>query len=262
MGNFHINNYKDFENIVSKIQFGRIPFIGEQYQELYRGQSKNTYNLKSGISRYVNSIYEIKELEENLIQDFKAMVNNVSNYRKIIHLSNNNVDYENDWRWLEQMQHYRIPTRLLDWSLDPKIALFFAVESNENDIGQFWIYKTPLNWSCDDHFNINSKQDDLNIISNSSFYVENEYKDKIAEQRRAFQAGKFSIQDYSKSLIAMEEQPEIKDIILKYTINPKSKKLLLDDLSKLNITKNSVYVEFDDEIENLITELKIKYNLK
>ncbi len=262
MEGFDINNFKDFENIVSEIQCGRLPFIGEQYQELYRGQSKNTYNLKSGISRYVNTIQEIKELEEELLQDFKIRAKSISDYRRIIHLSKNVSDYENDWRWIEQMQHYRIPTRLMDWSIDPKIALFFAVENNQNEIGQFWIYKTPLNWSCDDHFKINPKQENLNIISNSSFYIENSYKDKIAEQRRAFQAGKFSIQDYSKSLIPMEEQPEIKDIMLKYTINPKSKKLLLDELAKRNITKNSVYVEFDDEIENLITELKDKHNLK
>ncbi len=187
MVEFEINNFEDFQNIVSQVQFGRMPFIGEQYQELYRGQSKGSYQLKSGISRYAKTAKEIKELEENLIKDFKNLVNNVSDYRKIIHLSDDNEDYENDWRWLEQMQHFRIPTRLLDWSLKPEIALFFAVESNENEIGQFWIYKTPLNWSCDDHFSMNPYNDDLNIISNSSFRVEEKYKDKIAEQRRSFQ---------------------------------------------------------------------------
>lgn len=64
MKNYDINSYQDFQNIVSQIQFGRIPFIGEQYQELYRGQSKNSYQLKSGISRYANSANEIKKLEK------------------------------------------------------------------------------------------------------------------------------------------------------------------------------------------------------
>jgi hypothetical protein len=261
MKQFDINDYEDFQNIVSQIQFGRMPFIGEQYQELYRGQSKNIYQLKSGISRYAKSAKEIKELEKNLINDFKKLVNNVSNYRKIIHLSEDNVDFENDWRWLEQMQHFRIPTRLLDWSLKPEIALFFAVESHENEVGQFWIYKTPLNWNYDDHFSINPNKEELNIISNSSFRVEEKYKDKIAEQRRSFQAGKFSIQDYKRNFIAMEEQVDIKNLFLKYTINPKSKKELCEELAQRNITKESIYVEIDDEIEKLIIELKSKYNL-
>lgn len=261
MKEFHINNYQDFQNIVSQVQFGRMPFIGEQYQELYRGQSKNSYQLKSGISRYAKTANEIKELEENLIKDFKNLVKNVSDYRKIIHLSKDNTDYENNWRWLEQMQHFRIPTRLLDWSLDPKIALYFAVENHENEIGQFWVYKTPLNWICDDHFSINPNQENLNIISNSSFRVEEKYKDKIAEKRRSFQSGKFSIQDYQRNFVAMEEQFEIKDLLLKYTINPTSKKELLEKLAQQNITKESIYVEIDDEIEKLIIELKLKYNL-
>jgi len=261
MKEFHINNYQDFQNIVSQVQLGRMPFIGEQYQELYRGQSKNSYQLKSGISRYSKTAKEIKELEENLINDFKNLVKNVSDYRKIIHLSKDSTDYENNWRWLEQMQHFRIPTRLLDWSLDPKIALFFAVENHENEIGQFWVYKTPLNWSCDDHFSINPNKENLNIISNSSFRVKEKYKDKIAEQRRSFQAGKFSIQDYQRNFIVMEEQVDIKDLFIKYTINPTSKKVLLEKLAQQNITKESIYVEIDDEIEKLIIELKLKYNL-
>lgn len=261
MSQFDINNYQDFQNIVSQIQYGRIPFIGEQYQELYRGQSKNSYQLKSGISRFAKSISELKKLEEDLIIDFKKLVSNISNDRAIIHLTDKIVDYENEWRWLEQMQHFRIPTRLLDWSLKPEIALYFASECNETEIGQFWIYKTPLDWSCDDHFEINPYQDNLNIISNSSFHVEEKYKDKIAEHRRAFQAGKFSIQDFNKNFEPLEEQIQIKNLILKYTINPDSKKDLLRELSKQNITKDSIYIEFDEEIERAITELKTKYNL-
>tara|TARA_B100001750_G_C14992347_1_gene343161 strand:+ start:348 stop:506 length:159 start_codon:yes stop_codon:yes gene_type:complete len=35
---FDIDDKDDFERIVNEIRNGRIPFIGEQYQELYRGQ--------------------------------------------------------------------------------------------------------------------------------------------------------------------------------------------------------------------------------
>ena len=260
--NFDINNSNDFESIVNKTQNGRIPFIGESFQELYRGQSKDSYILKSGISRYADSVKELKELEKNVLNDFKILIEKSPIGSRMIQLNHKDPYFENDWRWIEQIQHYRIPTRLLDWSLDPKIALFFAVESNEKEVGQFWVFKSPLTWSCDDHFEYNPYSDQIDIISNSSFYVEEDYKDKVAEQRRSFQSGKFTFQDCRKTMIALESQDELKEKMIKYTINPKAKNELLEYLLKFNIEEKTIYVEYDDEIESLVKEIKDKYNFR
>lgn len=264
MENFNINNSDDFEIIVNDVRNGRIPFLcKEPYWELYRGQSKNTYELKSSLSRNCTSSEELLIKEKELIDTFKEIISKTVNPNKYIHLSNNILAFENEWRWIEQAQHYRLPTRLLDWTTKPEIAFFFAVENSINNIGQFWVYKSHLDWSCDLHFDKDPySENDFDIISNSSFYITENYNDKIAEERRSFQDGKFIIQNHKQSLLSMEKQDKLKNKIIKHTINPKAKEELLKYLNNKNITKETVYVRYDEEIENIISDIKLKFNLK
>lgn len=250
---FNINTYDDFLKIVHETQNERIPFsMKENFQELYRGQSKDSYTLQPSIARDIKTSEELKKLEKDIIDEFKNLVP-----PKILrHCLPNN---ENEWRIIEQMQHYGIPTRLLDWSIDPSVALFFAIENNSNDIGQFWVFKSPLDWLCDGHFKFNPYDNNIDIISNSSFCVENGYDNHIAEQRRSFQSGKFTFQDYSKCLIPLENQESKKSRLKKYSINPNSKKDLLEKLSSLGINKDTINVKRNPNAELLVEKIRSKY---
>ena len=44
-----------------------------------------------------------------------------------------------DWEWLAIMQHYQAPTRLLDWSESPLVALYFAVTPHTATDGALWV---------------------------------------------------------------------------------------------------------------------------
>lgn len=93
----------------------------------YRGCGKASHKLKPSLYRHKKhqTIDEILVLEKELLARFRQ--------RSIPFHSRPLTD---EWEWLFLMQHYGVPTRLLDWSESPLMALFFAVTLAAHKIGK------------------------------------------------------------------------------------------------------------------------------
>lgn len=109
----------------------------------FRGIGKAAYELLPSLYRHPSKrdVAELVELEGNLLTRFR----------------HRSIPYQdrppgNDWELLFLMQHYGVPTRLLDWSENPFIALYFAITAAEScrvsgdfiEDAAVWILNTKL----------------------------------------------------------------------------------------------------------------------
>jgi hypothetical protein len=82
----------------------------------YRGHPNSRFYLLASLLRYENGI----DKEKLLFTNFKKFSDRILKRR------------DSEWETLFEMQHYGVPTRLLDWSETFGIALFFAATYNQS----------------------------------------------------------------------------------------------------------------------------------
>jgi hypothetical protein len=101
---------------------------------VHRGQSDESWPLRDSLSRLMPSdgSTEIpRKVEQEATRFFVG--------RARLHLNSSMIpDLKNLHQWWSMMQHFGAPTRLLDWTLSPYIALYFAVAENWNRPGAVW----------------------------------------------------------------------------------------------------------------------------
>jgi len=93
---------------------------GALSQFWFRGVGKSSYKLSPSILRHecIKTIDKLFEMEKDLLTRYRE--------RSVPYLKE---QLSSSWEMLFVMQHYGMPTRLLDWTENPLIALFFAVSS-------------------------------------------------------------------------------------------------------------------------------------
>lgn len=121
-----LNNFLDY--VLEKRQ-------KSEHEWIFRGQREYEWRLVPRIDRENFKEYrdEVKwdrtHHENRLLIDFRKGA-----------WPHSKLEQERRWEWLAIAQHYGLATRLLDWTRNPLVALYFAVEKKSEGDSAVWCY--------------------------------------------------------------------------------------------------------------------------
>lgn len=130
---------------------------------IFRGHADATWPLTSSLERFLGTTWtpeRARQFEEHSLDLFKSKYH--------IYCGSEHVP-QSKLAWLSVMQHYGVPTRLIDFTESPYVALYFALESydprSEKDLAVYALdYSSIMNESIqlisgrDAEFNVDRKR--------------------------------------------------------------------------------------------------------
>ena len=123
-GSIRLDTFPDF--LAAVIQ--PVEILGAE-KAWWRGQSDASWNLTPGIYREDRA-----RLESTFCNRFKIGAP----------VRHSKVPAQNDIAsWLFLAQHYRLPTRMMDWTKSPLYALYFAIKESDETDGALWALCVP-----------------------------------------------------------------------------------------------------------------------
>jgi hypothetical protein len=86
---------------------------------VFRGLDRRQSNLLTGLTRLAPREDNLRALEKHLLRNFRK------------YASGEFKGPSSEWHWLPFAQHHGLPTRLLDWTFSPLVALHFATQNSD-----------------------------------------------------------------------------------------------------------------------------------
>lgn len=191
---------------------------------IFRGHASSTYKLLPSVARgWEGDKSELITMEKRALQKFQQQAIPFIKYKP-----------DHDLEWLVLMQHHGAPTRLLDWTFNPVVALYFAVASNENEDGI--VYEATYRVHKDLPEVKEVFQTKVNFVFTPSHITE----------RLGPQSGCFIVFADPLQEIASHHQK-----ISRYIIPKQRKRYIRDELSKIGIHEGVLFPGLDGLCKSL-----------
>lgn len=231
-----IETFEEYLSFINNPDF--LSFKGEN-TFLFRGQSDSTYNLLPGIARPNYFRENILKYEEEILNEFK---------RRSPPFLRKTLNLKSDWDWLALAQHYKLPTRLLDWTENPLVALYFAFESQkkEKTYRSVWIFIAEKK----DFANPNNKKSSPFNLAQTQVYAPNHITERITSQSGWFTVHKY-IEEEGK-FISFNSNSLYRNRIFKLLLPNELREDILLKLDRLGINSLSIFPDLEG-LSNYLT---------
>lgn len=226
---------------------------------IYRGQADASWQLQSSLERLIGTDWSSEKA-----QKFEEL--SLIRFRSKFHLyDRENIEPKSKLGWLSLMQHHGVPTRLLDFTESPYIALYFALETYSSrmrsDLALYAIDYTAVLEASIEYI----QQKDLSFKDNrqSSFEKQDQVFDDVIDRfaydiawiaepglfnsRLDKQSGSFLISgNRSMRIESVLDQSIYANVEMnKYIIPASLYTGIFALLRKMNITSKSLYGDLD-----------------
>ena len=208
-------------------------FTEERGKWVFRGHSNQEYDLIPSVGREIGHNFSTDiDYEKHL---FDMFCREAQGY--LSHIPTN------EWDWLSLAQHHGLPTRLLDCTYNPLVALFFAVESNTDKDAAFIALKISDK--------VSGKSSPFETKKPLKYYP------NIVSQRIRTQEGLFIVSPNPKKDLSSLISP---DDMETFRIKANAKKEIQYYLFRLGIHKSLLFPDVDGLASRIKWQSSVKPN--